>query len=212
MRLLCALECITAVLSITLTEAARRATPQDAGGPTLPQQMTALRFNSSRDSIKKGQELGARFPPGYVPGSLHDYHIRFSPIFLRCGFEYQPQSNSSLFDPIFRHIFAQYSDPRYRDHPLFIGPPYYKGWRENSTEWKVKTFAWLGISVRYPKAGPTARAPWPVSRGDFIDIAIWLNQLRLDYPMLTAECGVWKEGRFPKEDLAHIILVSEDAD
>lgn len=60
MRLLGALECITAVLSIILTEAARRAIPQDAGGPTLPQQMTALRFNSSRDSIKKAQELGAR--------------------------------------------------------------------------------------------------------------------------------------------------------
>lgn len=66
--------------------------------------------------------------------------------------------------------------------------------------------------VDYPKAGQMARAPWPVSRGNFIDIAIWLNQLRLDYPMLTAECGVWKEGRFPKEYFAHIILVSEVAD
>ncbi|KAL8875573.1 MAG: hypothetical protein Q9192_009025, partial [Flavoplaca navasiana] len=147
------------------------------------------------------------FPPGFVPGGLYNYDVPYSPMMLQCGFQYQPETNSSLIDTVFRHIFAQYSNPRYRDRPLFSGPPYYKEWREDSTERNVNTFAWLFILVESPK---TDGAPWGISRGDFVDVAMGFNQLRLNYPMLTIGCRVWKEGRFPRQSFAHVILESRN--
>lgn len=47
------------MLSIALTEAARRLTPPGASGPTVPEQGPALP-NTSPDSFEKAQELGAR--------------------------------------------------------------------------------------------------------------------------------------------------------
>ncbi|KAL9628313.1 MAG: hypothetical protein Q9204_005965, partial [Flavoplaca sp. TL-2023a] len=59
MKLFDPLICITTMLSIALTEAARRLTPPGASGPTLPEQGPALP-NTSPDSFKKAQELDAR--------------------------------------------------------------------------------------------------------------------------------------------------------
>ncbi|KAL8883642.1 MAG: hypothetical protein Q9215_008114 [Flavoplaca cf. flavocitrina] len=193
---------ITTMLSIALTEAARRITPPGAGGSTLPEQGPALP-NTSPDSFEKAQELGARFPPGFVPGGLYNYDVPYTPITLQCSqFVYQAKTNSSLFDNIFRHIFDQYSNPRYRDRPLFSGPPYYKEWREEwrevSTGRKVNT-ASLCI---FPETPKTDGAPWEISRGDFVDVAMGFNQLRLNYPKLAIDCGVWKEGRFPRKSFA----------
>ena len=34
--------------------------------------------------------------------------------------------------------------------------------------------------------------PWPISRGDFLNVAIGVNRLRNEYPMLAISCEVRK--------------------
>ncbi|KAL8877883.1 MAG: hypothetical protein Q9192_008575 [Flavoplaca navasiana] len=189
---------ILAILGITLTDAARLPTPETDTTITQ-QQRTSLPFNTSLQSFKKAQELGARFPPGYNPHNPYIYHVHYSPITLHCLFDYTPTLNPSQTDTLFRRIFTHYTNPLYRNLPLSIGLPRTIDWRQGTAHHVTTLLFEAPLSVRDGE-------PWPVSRGDFLNVAIGVNRLRLDYPMLTIGCEVWKDGRLEEGALGGVLL------
>ena len=196
---------ILAILAITQTDAARLPTPKT--DTSISQQRTSLPFNTSLQSYQKAQELGARsirpnnfaiqppsnthtpsFPPGYTPHHPYIYHVHYSPITLHCHFEHTPTFNPTQTDTLFRRIFTLYTNPLYRNLPLSIGLPRIIDWRQGPALDATTLLFEVPLAVRDGE-------PWPVTRGDFLNTAIGVNRLRLDYPMLTIGCEVWKDGR-----------------
>ncbi len=45
-----------------------------------------------------------------------------------------------------------------------------------------------------------------MTRGDFLNTAVGVNRLRLNYPMLTIGCEVWKDGRVEEGALGGVWL------
>ncbi|KAI4273311.1 MAG: hypothetical protein LQ337_004715 [Flavoplaca oasis] len=188
-----------AILGISLTDAARLPTPKTE--TTISQQRTSLPFKTSQESFNKAQELGARFPPGYDVHHPYIYHVQYSSIILHCHFEYTPTFNTAQTDAVFRRIFTLYTNPLYRDRPLSVGLPRTIDWREGTDHDATTLLFEVPLSVRDGE-------PWPISRGDFLNVAIGVNRLRLDYPMLTIGCEAWQEGRFSEGALGGVLLAS----
>ncbi|KAL9628149.1 MAG: hypothetical protein Q9204_006076 [Flavoplaca sp. TL-2023a] len=190
---------VLAILGIPSTHAAHLPTPETASDNTITQQRTSLPFNTSLQSFKTAQELGARFPPGYNPHHPYIYRVYYSPITLHCHFEHTPTFNPSQTDTLFRRIFTLYTNPLYRNLPLSIGLPRIIDWRQGTAHDTTTLLFEVPLSVRDGE-------PWPVTRGDFLNTAVGVNRLRLDYPMLTIGCEVWKDERVEEGALGGVLL------